>query len=62
MVKGKVIQRFMDKNTRNIYAVGDEYKAGSKKRLDELIELEFVEPITEKEKSPAGESNPSPKG
>jgi hypothetical protein len=62
MEKGKVIQHFMDKNTKKIYAVGDEYKTSSKKRLDELIDLEFVESITEKEDTPTGESNQPPEG
>lgn len=60
MVKGKVINRFMDKNTEKIYAVGDEYKTSTTKRLNELIDLKFIESI-EKE-TPKGENDQSPEG
>jgi hypothetical protein len=42
MPKGRVTQRFQDKETKLIYVVGDEYQTKSAKRLNELVTLGFI--------------------
>lgn len=43
----KVIRYFIDKDTRDEYFVGDEYKTTSKERAKELIDLGRVMEIKE---------------
>lgn len=40
-MKGKVIKKFRDKNTKKVYKAGNDYKA-DKPRLEELQSLGFV--------------------
>jgi len=46
----KVIRMFIDKDSRDKYVVGDEYKTSSKSRAKELIDLGRLREIKEVKK------------
>ena len=45
-MKAKVIKRFKDKFTRDLYVPGDLFE-GSKERVEYLIELEYLQPTSD---------------
>ncbi|OXL83174.1 hypothetical protein BCV73_08855 [Paenibacillus sp. SSG-1] len=48
--KYEVLQLFRDKETKNLYNVGEEYEPKSKERADYLLEYGYITEVTEEQK------------